>query len=416
MIVRFEGAYRDPPDGEYITYEAPGKPRVPKKPIIGFVEGDGVGPEVANAALRVAEAAVEAAYGGSREVVWYEVVLGEKAEKYFGTRMPSQSIEVLSRVRVFFKAPLETPVGTGWRSVNVALRQMFDLYANIRPVKYFEGLPSPLKDPRGIDLIIFRENTEDVYSGIEWEAFSEGARKVREFLKREFGIEIREDAGIGLKPISMHGTKRLARLALRFAVENRRRVVTVMHKGNIMKYTEGAFRNWVFEVAREEFGEYVVFESELGGQPPPPGKILVNDRIADNMLQQIILRPRDYDVVITPNLNGDYLSDAAAALVGGLGVAPALDYGDWGMMAEPVHGTAPKYRGKNYVNPTAAILSIALLFRFLGWVEAADLIERAVARTYADGVYTGDLARQLGVDRYVGTSEFADAVIERLKA
>ncbi len=416
----FEGRYVDPPEGRPIEFRGPIDPSVPDVPVIPFIEGDGIGPEVTYAAIRVVNAAVRRAYGGARRIVWYEVVAGNKAEKLLGERLPQQTIELLHRYKVFFKAPLETPIGGGWRSVNVALRQMFDLYANIRPVKYFPGLPSPIKRPETVDLVIFRENTEDVYMGIEWQWDSEEARRVRRFLREELGVSLRDDAGIGLKPISRFGTRRIARLALKFAVENRRRVVTIMHKGNIMKYTEGAFRDWAYEVAVEEFRDRVVLESELpqyGGQVPE-GRILVNDRIADNMLQQLLTRTGEYDVILSPNLNGDYVSDEAAGLVGGLGVAPGIDVGDFHMMAEPVHGTAPKYAGKNYVNPTASILAMGLLLRFLGWREAADALVRGVEATFAAGYFTGDLVRQMDeserarVKAVLGTQEFADKVAE----
>ncbi len=422
-LVKYVDKYVEPPEGEYVEYIAPGQVKVPNKVIIGYIEGDGIGPEVVYAAIRVANAAVEKAYGGARKVIWYEVVAGEKAEKLTGSRLPRESIATLEKIRVFLKGPLETPVGSGFRSVNVTLRQMFDLYANVRPVRYLPGLPSPLKKPEAVDLVIFRENTEDVYAGIEWPHHSPEAAKLREFLKREFGISIREDAGIGIKPISKFGTQRIARLALKFAIENKRRVVTVMHKGNIQKYTEGAFRDWAFEVAREEFRNFVIFEDELiqhGGQIPP-GRVLVNDRIADNMLQQLLTRTSEYDVILAPNLNGDYVSDEAAGLVGGLGVAPGIDVGDWGMMAEPVHGTAPKYRGKNYVNPTATILALELMFKFLGWREAASLILKGVETAYREGYYTGDLVRQMDegerekVKEVLGTQEFADKVVECMK-
>ncbi|MFN3804360.1 MAG: NADP-dependent isocitrate dehydrogenase [Pyrobaculum sp.] len=424
-VVPYVDKYIEPPEGEYVQYLGPGEIKVPDRVVIGYIEGDGIGPEVAYAAIRVANAAVEKAYGKARGVIWYEVVAGEKGEKLLGSRLPEASLKMLEKIRVFLKAPLETPVGGGFRSINVALRQTFDLYANIRPVKYFPGLPSPLKKPEAVDLVIFRENTEDVYAGIEWPYNSPEAAKIREFLKREFNISIREDAGIGIKPISKFGTQRIARLALKFAIENNRRVVTVMHKGNIQKYTEGAFREWAFEVARTEFREHVVFEDELpqyGGQIPP-GRVLVNDRIADNMLQQLLTRTREYSVILAPNLNGDYVSDEAAGLVGGLGVAPGLDVGDWGMMAEPVHGTAPKYKGRNYVNPTATILAVELMFRFLGWVEAADLILKGVETAYREGYFTGDLARQMDeeerkkrVREVLGTQEFADKVVEFIKS
>ncbi|MEL9991119.1 MAG: NADP-dependent isocitrate dehydrogenase [Thermoproteus sp.] len=419
----YAGKYAEPIEGEYVVYTGPGQLKVPDKVVIGYIEGDGTGPEVAYAAIKVANAAVEKAYGKARKVLWYEVLVGSKAEKLLGSRLPDQSVEVLKKIRVFLKAPLETPVGGGFRSLNVTLRQIFDLYANIRPVKYFPGLPSPLKDPSKVDLVIFRENTEDVYMGIEWPWNAPEAAKLRDFLRRELKINIRDDAGIGIKPISKFGTQRIARLALKFAIENKRRSVTIMHKGNIQKYTEGAFRDWAYEVARTEFRDYVVLEEELQqyGGKVPPGKVLVNDRIADNMLQQLLTRTGEYDVILAPNLNGDYVSDEAAGLVGGLGVAPGIDVGDWGMMAEPVHGTAPKYTGKNYVNPTATILALELLFRFMGWREAADLIIKGVSKTYQEGYFTGDLARQMTdeerkvVKEVLGTQEFAEKVAEIIK-
>ncbi|MGC9169991.1 MAG: NADP-dependent isocitrate dehydrogenase [Thermoproteus sp.] len=419
----YAGKYADPIEGEYVVYTGPGQLKVPDKLVIGYIEGDGTGPEVAYAAIKVANAAVEKAYGEARKVLWYEVLVGSKAEKLLGSRLPDQSVEVLKKIRVFLKAPLETPVGGGFRSLNVTLRQIFDLYANIRPVKYFPGLPSPLKNPEKVDLVVFRENTEDVYMGIEWPWNAPEAAKLRDFLKKELKVNIRDDAGIGIKPISKFGTQRIARLALKFAIENKRRSVTIMHKGNIQKYTEGAFRDWAYEVARTEFRDYVVFEEELPqyGGKVPPGKVLVNDRIADNMLQQLLTRTGEYDVILAPNLNGDYVSDEAAGLVGGLGVAPGIDVGDWGMMAEPVHGTAPKYTGKNYVNPTATILALELLFRFIGWREAADLILRGVSKTYEEGYFTGDLARQMTeeekkvVKEVLGTQEFAEKVAEIIK-
>jgi isocitrate dehydrogenase len=417
-VIYFKGKYEEPKEGKEIEFKE-GKIIVPDEVVIPFIEGDGIGPEVTRATIDVVSAAVDVAYRGKRRITWYEVVLGSKAEKYFNSRMPDESIKQLARFKAFFKAPLETPVGSGFRSVNVALRLMFDLYANIRPVRYFKNTPSPIKNPERVNLVIFRENTEDVYMGIEWSYDSPEAKKLREFLKREFNINLREDTGIGVKPISKFGTQRIARLALKFAIENKRRVVTIMHKGNIMKYTEGAFREWAYELALKEFREKVVTEEEVSkiyNGKIPEGKIMVNDRIADNMLQQLLTRTGEYDVILSPNLNGDYVSDEAAGLVGGLGLAPGLDFGERGMMAEPVHGTAPKYAGKNYVNPGASILAMELMLRFMGWREASSLIIRGIESTFENGIFTDDLVRQMSdeekkkVVKIVGTKEFAEEV------
>ncbi len=410
--VEFE-KIKPPEEGQFIEIKE-GKLVVPDKPIVPYIEGDGIGPEVITAARRMVDAAVETAYGGKRKIVWWKVYAGIEAEPIYGTLLPEDTLKAIRKAKVALKGPMTTPIGSGWRSVNVALRQLLDLYANIRPVKYIRGIPAPHKYADKVDIVIFRENTEDVYAGIEWKYDSPEAQKVREFLKKEFGIELREDTGIGLKPISRFATRRIMRKALEWALKYGRKRVTVMHKGNIMKYTEGYFKIWAFELAKEEFGDKVVFEEELQGQEPPPDKILVNDRIADNMFNQIITRPWDYEIIVTPNLNGDYLSDAAAALVGGLGVAPGANVGDYIGMFEPIHGSAPKYAGKNVANPTAATLSAAMMLDHIGWHEAADLLRKAIEETIASGKVTQDIARHLGI-KPLSTTEFTEAVIENIK-
>ncbi len=402
-----------PEDGEWIQIDERGNLVVPSKPIVAYIEGDGIGPEVIRAAMKMVDAAVERAYGKSKGIAWMKVYAGIEAQKVYGTMLPQETLEAIKASKVALKGPMTTPIGSGWRSVNVALRQLLDLYANIRPAKYIKGVPAPHKYADKVDIVIFRENTEDVYAGIEWKAFSEEAKKVREFLKKEFGIEIREDAGIGLKPISRYASYRIMRKAMQWALKYNRKRVTVMHKGNIMKYTEGAFKEWCYELARKEFGEYVVFEEELEGEPPKD-KILVNNRIADNMFNQLITRPWDYEIIVTPNLNGDYLSDAAAALIGGLGLAPGANVGDYIGMFEPIHGSAPKYAGKNVANPTAAALSAAMMLDHIGWHEAAKILRKAIEETIAEGKVTQDIARHLGI-KPLSTTEFTEAVIEKMK-
>lgn len=416
-VEEFEPRFKHvkPPDeGERIRVEN-GRLVVPDKPIIAFIEGDGIGPEVVAAARRVLDAAVEAAYRGSKRIVWWELYAGHKAERVYGELLPEDTLNGIRYTLVALKGPLETPVGGGHRSLNVAIRQALDLYANIRPV-YYLGQPAPHRYAERVNLVIFRENTEDLYLGIEWAADSAEARKLREFLRREFGIVLREDAGIGVKPISKYATQRLMRKALRWAIENRNRVVTVMHKGNIMKFTEGAFREWAYEVALGEFRDYVVTEQELNekyGGVLPEGKILVNDRMADNMFQQIITRPWDYEVIVTPNVNGDYLSDAANALVGGIGMAAGMNAGDFMAVAEPVHGTAPKYAGKNVANPTAAILSGVMLLEYmLGWREAAQLVKEAVKKAIRENKVTQDIARYIEGVKPLGTREYAETLVQ----
>ena len=388
-----------PSEGDFVEVEN-GRLRVPNEPVIAFIEGDGIGEEVIGVARRVTERAVELAYP-SRRIVWWELLAGKKALKT-GSLLPEETVKGIALAKVALKGPLETPVGSGHRSLNVTLRKALDLYANVRPVQYY-GTPSPLKRPEDVDLVIFRENTEDVYAGIEWKAGSEEAERFRELLRKEFGVELRADAGVGVKPISESGSKRIMRRALGWAVERERKRVTIMHKGNIMKFTEGAFREWCYEVAREEFGEKV----SIGR--PEPGKILVDDKIADNLFQQIILRPGEYDVIVTPNLNGDYISDAAAALVGGLGLAAGLNLGDTIALAEPVHGTAPDIAGKGIANPSAAILSAALLLDYMGWDRAAELMRTGVKLAIVSGKRTPDLGGSLS------TAEFGEAVMEAME-
>lgn len=378
-----------------------GRVRAPKEVALGIIEGDGIGPEVMGVAKEVVNRAVEKAYE-DRSVVWVELLAGKKALREKGTLLPKETIEGIRELKAALKGPLETPVGSGHRSLNVALRKALDLYANVRPVQYY-GAPTPFSRAEEVDFIIFRENTEDVYAGIEWRAGTEEAKKFRNFLLEEFGIEVREDAGIGVKPISEFGSKRIMRRAIQWAVEKGRKRVTIMHKGNIMKFTEGAFREWAYQVAREEFGEYV----SIGERRP--GRILVDDRIADNMFQQIILRPGEYDVIVTPNLNGDYISDAAAALVGGVGMAAGLNLGDEVALAEPVHGTAPDIAGKGIANPSAAILSGALLLEYIGWKKAAMLIREAIKRAITSGRKTLDLGGNLS------TEGFGRAVMEEME-
>ncbi len=403
---------KPPEEGEKIRFED-GRLIVPDNPIIPYIVGDGIGVDVVPAAITVLS---EAAEKIGKEIVWFEIYAGEKAYKLYGDYLPEDTLNAIREFRVALKGPLTTPVGGGYRSLNVTIRQVLDLYACVRPVYYLKGVPSPIKNPEKVDLVIFRETTEDVYAGIEWPKGSEGALKLMDFLEREFGIRIRKDSGIGIKPISEFATKRIVRLAIKYAIENGRKSVTLVHKGNIMKFTEGAFREWGYEVAKEEFGDYVITEEELwkdydGEQPE--GKIVIKDRIADNMFQQLLTRTEEYDVIVTPNLNGDYLSDMAAGLVGGLGIAPGSNVREDMGVFEPVHGSAPKYAGQNKVNPTAMILTGALMFEFLGWKDGAELIKKAVEMTIQQRIVTYDIHRHVG-GTLVGTREFAKAVVENL--
>jgi isocitrate dehydrogenase len=403
--------------GKKIQYSLDGKLEVPDEPIIPYIEGDGVGPDIWRASVRVFDAAIEKCYGAERRVDWLEVYAGEKAFQLKKEWAPEETIETIREHKIGVKGPLTTPVGGGIRSINVLLRQRLDLYACIRPVKYLSGTPSPLKHPEKVDMVVFRENTEDVYAGIEWEEGSEEALRLRAFLKKEMGKNIREDSGIGIKPISRFGTKRLVRMAIQYALTHGRKSVTLVHKGNIMKFTEGAFRDWGYEVAQEEFGEGVLLENEMekeGTKKVPSGKIVLKDRIADAMFQQILLRPEDYDVLAMPNLNGDYMSDALAAQVGGLGMAPGANIGDRAAVFEATHGTAPKYANQDMVNPGSLILSGAMMFDYLGWKEVGQKIKKALEKTLSRKTVTYDLARQMRGARKLKCSEFASAIVENL--
>jgi len=393
--------------------------RVPENPVIPIIAGDGIGPDVIKVAKVVLDAAVEKAYGDRQRIVWFPVPAGETSFKEHGDWLPEDTVKAISHYVVAMKGPLTTPVGGGIRSLNVTLRQALDLFACVRPVKWIRGVPCPVKNPEKLDVVIFRENTEDVYAGIEWEQGTVEARKVWRFLTKEMGVSLRADSGLGVKPISITGTKRLVRAAIKYALKNNRRSVTLMHKGNIMKFTEGAFRNWGYQVAVEEFREKIVTEEELDakyGDQMPKGKILIKDRIADSMFQQILLRPEEYDVIATPNLNGDYLSDACAAHVGGLGMAPGanINYETGVALFEPTHGTAPKYANLDKVNPSSMILSGVLMLQYIGWKEAAGLIVKGLEKTIEQKTVTYDLERQITGAKLVKCSEFGKAVIENM--
>ncbi|MGH8873591.1 MAG: NADP-dependent isocitrate dehydrogenase [Acidimicrobiia bacterium] len=387
---------------------------VPDEPIIPFIEGDGIGPDIWAAAVRVFDAAVKGAYGDDRAVVWKEVLAGEKAFTETGSWLPDETVGAFREQLVGIKGPLTTPIGGGIRSLNVALRQLMDLYACIRPVRWFEGVPSPVKDPGQVDMVIFRENTEDVYAGLELEASTEEAARLIEFLRAEYGWEVRPDSGIGLKPVSVTGSKRLIRAAIKYALAEGRKSVTLVHKGNIMKFTEGAFRSWGYELVREEFSAVAVSWEDSGGEPGD--KLLVQDVIADAMLQQVLTRPSNYDVIATTNLNGDYISDALAAQVGGIGIAPGgnINYDTGVAVFEATHGTAPKYAGQDKVNPGSIILSGEMMFRYLGWTEAADLIIKGLEGAIKARTVTYDFARLTDDATEVKTSEFGDAIIAHM--
>ena len=383
-------------------------------PVIIYIEGDGIGPEISNVTIKVVDKSVERAYGQSRKITWQDALAGEKAYRLKGDYLPQETIDLIDKYRIAIKGPLATPVGGGIRSINVALRKIFELYSCIRPVRYFSGVPSPLKNPQKVDMVIFRENMEDVYSGIEWKSGSGDALKVIGFLKDEMKVTIDETSGVGIKPISPAKTKQLVRSAIRYAIENKRSSVTLMHKGNIMKFTEGAFRDWGYELAREEFSDVTITEKELREKYSgiaPAGKIIIKDRIADAMFQEIILRPENYDIIAAPNLNGDYISDALAALVGGLGVAPGANIGDNHAIFEATHGTAPDIAGRDIANPSSLILSAEMMLRFLGWKEAADILSSAFAKTINDGKLTGDLASQVEGAKALGCLEFGNALL-----
>ena len=406
-----------PKEGAKIT-SVNGKLAVPDNPIIPFIEGDGTGRDIWKASVRVFDAAVKKAYGGRRTVHWYEVFAGEKAYKKFGEWLPDDTLAAIKAFRVAIKGPLTTPVGGGIRSLNVTLRQVLNLFACVRPVKYYQGVPSPVKNPEKMNMVIFRENTEDVYAGIEWQQGTPEAKKVIDFLGKEMGKKVLPDSGIGIKPISITGTKNLVRSAIRHAIDNQRQVVTLVHKGNIMKFTEGAFRDWGYQLAREEFGSQTISEDDVTkkhGGKTPAGKILINDRIADSMFQQVLTRANEYEVVATPNLNGDYLSDACAAQVGGLGIAPGANIGDEYGVFEATHGTAPKYADQDVINPGSVILSGVMMFEHMGWIEVGNSIEEAFATAIQQKKVTYDLERLMTGATKLKTSEFADAIIANMK-
>jgi isocitrate dehydrogenase len=413
--VKFNGV-EVPTSGQKITLS--GKNLVvPNNPIIPFIEGDGTGRDIWKASQFVFDAAVEKVSKGTRKVVWYEVFAGEKSFEKFGSWLPDDTLAAIQEFRISIKGPLTTPVGGGIRSLNVSLRQLLDLYACVRPVRYFQGVPSPVKHPEKLNIVVYRENTEDVYAGIEWAAGTPEALKVIAFLEKELGKKIRQDSGIGIKPISITATKNLMRRAIEYALENKRRSVTIVHKGNIMKYTEGAFRDWGYQLAKEEFGAQTVTEEEVTTKynfKVPDGKLLIKDRIADSMLQQVLTRPDEYDVLATPNLNGDYISDACAAQVGGLGIAPGANIGDGYAVFEATHGTAPKYADKDVINPGSVVLSGCMMFEHMGWKDVAQTIENAFAKTIQQGKVTYDLERLMTGATKLKTSEFARAIVENM--
>ncbi len=412
------GTLRPPDAGAKIAMDANGTLEVPDQPIIPFIEGDGTGVDIWAAAVRVFDAAVEKAFRGQRKIAWLEVLAGEKAFNETGRWLPEETLQAFRDYLVGIKGPLTTPVGGGIRSLNVALRQILDLYTCLRPVKWYPGVPSPVKAPQNVDVVIFRENSEDIYAGIEWAAGSPEVKKVIAFLRDEMGVDkIRfpETSGIGIKPVSKDGTYRLVRAAIRYAIDNKRDSVTLVHKGNIMKYTEGAFRDWGFSITREEFQGKAIVWDDCGGDAQ--GKVLVKDAIADITLQQVLTRASEFDIIATMNLNGDYLSDALAAQVGGIGIAPSanINYDTGHAIFEATHGTAPKYAGQDKVNPSSVILSGVMMFRHLGWNQAADLIENAVARTIANKTVTYDFERLMEGATKLKCSEFGDAIIENME-
>lgn len=396
-----------------IRYEN-GKMIVPDEVDIPYIEGDGIGADIFRASIPVWDEAVKKAYNGKRKVNWIEVYAGEKAYNKFGEYLPKETLQTLRDYIVSIKGPLTTPVGTGIRSLNVTIRQELDLFAVVRPVRYFEGIYSPVKHPEKVNMVIFREATEDLYMGIEWKYNSEEAKKVREFLQKEFGIKIREDAGIGIKPISEYGSKRLMRSAIEYAIKTGIDKITIMHKGNIMKFTEGAFREWCYSVAKEEYSDITITEEEVLNGKQANGKIVINDIIADNMFQQVLTRPENYRIIVAPNINGDYISDALAAQVGGLGMAPGANIGEPYAVFEPTHGSAPKYAGQDKVNPSSLILSGCLMFEYIGWKEVSDLIQKAIQKVIQNKTVTYDLAREIPNAKEVKCSEFGELIIKNL--
>ncbi|MGE5353071.1 MAG: isocitrate dehydrogenase (NADP(+)) [Acidobacteriota bacterium] len=408
-----------PSEGAKITVQND-KLVVPDNPIIPFIEGDGTGPDIWKASKIVFDAAVEKAYKGKRKISWMEIYAGEKATKVYGKNqwLPNETIKAIGEYVVAIKGPLTTPIGGGIRSLNVTLRQKLDLFACVRPVKYYAGTPSPMKRPQDLDIVLFRENTEDVYAGIEFKAGSKEANKIIEMLEKDLKKEVRPNSGIGIKPMSEFGSKRLVKKAIDYALANGRKSVTLVHKGNIMKFTEGSFKEWGYEVAKKDYADVIVTEEELSSKykgKMPEGKLLIKDRIADSMFQQLLLRPAEYDVVATPNLNGDYLSDAAAAQVGGLGIAPGANISYHVALFEATHGTAPKYAGLDKINPGSVILSGVMMFEYMGWNEAAKLIEKAMTKTIKSKVVTYDFARLMTGAKEVKSSEFARAIVDNMK-
>lgn len=408
-----------PTEGSKIEVRRNGKLKVPFDPIIPFIEGDGTGPDIWSAVKRIIDAAIEKAFEGKKKIVWFEIYAGDKATKVYDkdTWLPEDTLNAIKEYVVAIKGPLTTPVGGGIRSLNVALRQMLDLYVCLRPVKYYPGTPSPVKQPKLVDMVIFRENTEDIYAGIEWLSGSDEVNKVIQWLQDEMGVKnIRfpKTSSIGIKPVSTEGTKRLVRRAINYAIANKRKSVTLVHKGNIMKYTEGKFRDWGYELAKEEFSDKVVTWDDCGGNVPD-GKILIKDVIADAFLQQILTRPAEYDVIATLNLNGDYISDALAAQVGGIGIAPGANIGDRSAIFEATHGTAPKYAGQDKVNPGSLLLSGVMMLIYLGWKKPARMIEKAMGRTIKSKTVTYDFARLMKGANEVKCSEFATAIINNMK-
>ena len=408
------------PAGERVTADASGKLHVPDRPIIGFIEGDGIGPDITAASMRIWNRAVEKAYGGRRQIAWMELFAGEKANRVYGEELwlPGETVDAIREYLIAIKGPLTTPVGGGIRSLNVALRQELDLYVCLRPVRYFNGVPSPVKHPEKTDMVVFRENTEDIYAGIEWNAGTPEVKKVIEFLQNEMGVKkIRfpESSSIGIKPVSVEGSERLIRAALDYAIANNRRSVTLVHKGNIMKFTEGGFKNWGYDLVRREYAGRAAVAADCDWKAPE-GQILVKDCICDAFLQQILTRPDEYDAIATMNLNGDYVSDALAACVGGIGIAPGanINYTTGHALFEATHGTAPKYAGLDKVNPSSLALSGEMLLRHLGWTEAADLVSRGIERAITDRVVTYDFARLMDGATEVSCSGFAEAVVERM--
>ena len=395
-----------------------GKLNVPDQPIIPVIEGDGIGRDIMRATRRVIDAAVEKAFEGQKKIVWFDIYAGENAQEKYGQWLPEDTFQAIREFGVALKGPLTTPVGGGFRSLNVTLRQELDLFACIRPVRHFEGVVSPVRHPEQMDVVIFRENTEDVYAGIEWEQGSDEVKRVIDFLQNQMGVTVRADSGIGIKPISIFGTQRLVRMAIQYAIDHNRESVTLVHKGNIMKFTEGAFADWGYEVAAEEFSHRTISEADLWDQhngQVPEGKIVIKDRIADSMLQQILTRTSEYDVIATPNLNGDYLSDACAAQVGGIGMAPGGNIGDVAALFEATHGTAPKYTDQDVANPSSLILSAVMMLEHLGWQSAADLIISGIEKTIVQKRVTYDLERLMDGAAKLKTSEFGTAIIENME-